>query len=55
MAKAKDSNNIDCTVRKANNITLTFGEEDNSVDVIYNVYYIHNAADYGTLTINWTL
>lgn len=55
MKNAKDSNNIDCTVRKAADITLTFGEGEKSVDVVYDVYYIHNAADYGTLKITWTM
>lgn len=55
MKNAKDSNNIDCTVRKAADITLTFGEGEKTVDVVYDVYYIHNAADYGTLKITWTM
>ena len=55
MKNAKDSNNIDCTVRKASDITLTFGEGEKTVDVVYDVYYIHNAADYGTLKITWTM
>lgn len=55
MTNAKDSNNIDCTVRKAADVTLTFGEGEKTADVVYSVYYIHNAADYGTLKINWTM
>lgn len=55
MSGAKDGNNIDCTVRQAANVTMTYGSGDNTVDVIYNVYYIHNAADYGTLKISWTM
>ena len=55
MTNAKDSNNIDCTVRKASDVTLTFGEGEKTVDVVYDVYYIHNAADYGTLKITWTM
>lgn len=51
MSSAKDANNIDCTIRKANDVTFVFEE----TEVVYNVYYINNAADYGTLTINWTL
>lgn len=53
MSGAKDGNNIDCTVRQAADVTMTFGTGDNTVDVVYNVYYIHNAADYGTLKITW--
>lgn len=49
MKNAKDSNNIDCTVRKAADVTLTF----NGVDVVYNVYYINNGSDYGTTKITW--
>lgn len=49
MKNAKDGNNIDCTVRKAADVTLTF----NGVDVVYNVYYINNGSDYGTLSISW--
>ena len=49
MKNAKDGNNIDCTVRKAADVTLTF----NGVDVVYNVYYINNGSDYGTKTISW--
>jgi hypothetical protein len=49
MKNAKDGNNIDCTVRKAADVTLTF----NGVDVVYNVYYINNGSDYGTLKITW--
>jgi len=51
MSGAKDGNGIDCTVRQAENVTITY----NGVDVTYNVFYIHNAADYGTLKITWTL
>ena len=51
MSGAKDGNNIDCTVRKAADVTLTF----NGVDVVYNVYYINNGSDYGTLGITWTI
>jgi hypothetical protein len=51
MSGAKDGNNIDCTVRKASDVTLTF----NGVDVVYNVYYINNGSDYGTLKITWTI
>ena len=51
MSAAKDSNNIDCTVRQAADVTLTF----NGVDVVYAVYYINNATPYGTKTITWTL
>jgi hypothetical protein len=49
MKNAKDGNNIDCTVRKAGNVTLTF----NNVNVEYEVYYINNGSDYGTLSISW--
>lgn len=55
MSNAKDGNNIDCTVRQAENVTMSFGSGDSAVDVIYNVFYINNAADYGTLTISWNL
>lgn len=51
MSGAKDGNNIDCTVLKAADVTMTF----NGVDVVYNVYYINNAADYGTLKITWSI
>lgn len=51
MKDAKDGNNIDCTVRQAGNVTLNFS----GTDVAYNVYYINNAADYGTLGITWTI
>ena len=51
MSGAKDGNNIDCTVLKAADVTLTF----NGQDVVYNVYYINNAADYGTLKITWSI
>jgi len=51
MSKAKDANNIDCTVREAADVTMTF----NGVDVVYKVYYIHNGSDYGTTTITWTM
>lgn len=51
MSGAKDANGIDCTVNTANEVTLTI----NGTDVKYTVYYINNAADYGTLGITWTL
>ena len=51
MSAAKDSNNIDCTVRQAADVTLTFSD----VNVVYAVYYINNATPYGTKTITWTL
>ena len=51
MSAAKDSNNIDCTVRDAADVTLTF----NGVDVVYKVQYIHNGSDYGTKTITWSM
>ena len=50
MKNAKDGNNIDCTIHKAADVTLTF----NGQNVVYNVYYINNAADYGTLKITWS-
>ena len=55
MSNAKDGNNIDCTVKQANNVTMSFGSGDSAVDIIYNVFYINNAADYGTLKISWNL
>jgi hypothetical protein len=55
MSGAKDSNNIDCTVRQAADVTMTFGSGENTVDVVYSVFYIHNAADYGTLKITWSM
>lgn len=55
MSGAKDGNNIDCTVKQADNVTISFGSGDSAVDVIYNVFYINNAADYGTLKITWNL
>ena len=55
MKNAKDGNNIDCTVSKAGNVTITYGSGDTAVDVVHRVYYINNAADYGTLKISWTL
>lgn len=51
MSGAKDANGIDCTVNKANEVTVNI----NGTDVKYTVYYINNAADYGTLGITWTL
>lgn len=51
MKNAKDGNNIDCTVLHANDVTINI----NGTDVVYSVYYINNAADYGTLAINWSL
>jgi hypothetical protein len=51
MSGAKDANGIDCTVNKANEVTVNL----NGTDVKYTVYYINNAADYGTLGITWTL
>ncbi len=51
MSAAKDGNNIDCTVNQAADVTMTF----NGVDVVYAVYYIHNASAYGTPKITWTL
>ena len=51
MSAAKDSNNIDCTVRDAADVTFTF----NGVDVVYKVQYIHNGSDYGTKTITWSM
>lgn len=51
MSAAKDSNGIDCTVKQAADVTLNI----NGTDVVYAVYYINNAADYGTLGITWTL
>lgn len=44
---AKDGNNIDCTVLAASDVTLSF----NGVEVLYNVYYINNAAAYDTLKV----
>lgn len=55
MSGAKDGNNIDCTVRQAADVTMSFGSGDSAVDVVYNVFYINNAADYGTLSISWNL
>ena len=51
MSSAKDGNGIDCTVNKAKEVTVNI----NGTDVKYTVYYINNAADYGTLAITWTL
>ena len=51
MSGAKDGNNIDCTVLQAKDVTLTF----NGNDVVYSVFYINNAADYGTLKITWSI
>lgn len=51
MSAAKDSNGIDCTVNGPVEVTITH----NGIDVVYNVYYIHNAASYGTLGITWTI
>lgn len=51
MSAAKDSNGIDCTVNAAADVTINI----NGTDVVYAVYYINNAADYGTLGISWTL
>lgn len=51
MSEAKDANGIDCTVNKANEVILNI----NGIEVEYTVYYINNAADYGTLGITWTL
>ena len=52
MSAAKDGNNIDCTVGHADDdVTINI----NGTDVVYSVYYINNAADYGTLKISWTL
>ena len=51
MSGAKDENNIDCTVNQAADVTINI----NGTDVIYSVYYINNASDYGTLKITWTL
>ena len=51
MSAAKDANGIDCTVNKANDVTVNI----NGTNVVYTVYYINNAADYGTLGITWTL
>ena len=51
MSAAKDSNGIDCTVNKANEVELDI----NGNKVKYTVYYINNAADYDTLGITWTL
>lgn len=55
MSGAKDANNIDCTVRQAADVTVSYGSEDSAVDVVYSVFYINNAADYGTLKISWNL
>lgn len=51
MSGAKDSNGIDCTVNQAKDVELDI----NGTKVTYAVYYINNAADYGTLGITWTL
>lgn len=51
MSGAKDGNNIDCTVIACDDVTMTF----NGQDVVYSVYCINNAADYGTLSISWTI
>lgn len=51
MSAAKDSNGIDCTVNKANEVELDI----NGNKIKYTVYYINNAADYDTLGITWTL
>ena len=51
MSGAKDGNNIDCTVLQAKDVTLTL----NGNDVVYSVFYINNAADYGTLSISWSI
>lgn len=48
---AKDSNNLTLTVVKANDVTISY----NGTDVVYNVWFINNAAPYDTkdITINW--
>lgn len=51
MTGAKDANGIDCTVKKAKEVTVNI----NGTDVKYTVYYINNAADYGTLGITWSI
>lgn len=51
MSNAKDSNNIDCQIRKSAQITMMF----NGIKVPYDVFYINNAADYGTKSISWTI
>ena len=52
MSSAKDANGIDCTARKA---TKEVEIDYSGTKVKYTVYYINNAADYGTLGITWTL
>lgn len=47
---AKDGNNLDLTVTEGNKVTIKFGE----TDVEYKVFYIHNAAEYDTLSIALT-
>lgn len=55
MSGAKDGNNIDCTVLKANDVTINYGTEEAPNNVTYTVYYINNAAAYDTLKISWNI
>lgn len=47
---AKDSNNLTLTVEEGSQVTLNFG----GTDIVYDVYYIHNAANYDTVDITLT-
>lgn len=49
--KIKDGNGIDCTVKEAGSITCQYGEGSNGVTTQYKVYYVNNAADYDTLSL----
>jgi hypothetical protein len=51
MSGAKDTNNLDLTIRDAGNVTFNF----NGIDVEYKVQYIHNGSDYGTRVIYWNM
>ena len=52
--KIKDGNGIDCTVKEAGSVNFQYGSGSNGTTIGYKVYYVNNAADYDTLSLQIT-
>ena len=52
--KIKDGNGIDCTVKEAGSISFQYGSGSDAITIGYKVYYVNNAADYDTLSLQIT-
>ena len=54
MSGAKDANGLTLDVATKDNIKITYGTGDNTVEVEYNVYVISHDAAYDTTGISWS-